>query len=456
MSSSPGSHSFCLLDDSLTPDDFIPNVDIDHDFISWATSEIISGPHDAQNDDRTSETNIDFVSWAHQQLDPAQPAPASHDVQNDAENTDAGMDFVSWACQQMSRPATPQSQHSESEAAEEAGFNIWLDSWLIEEPGRPQENDFVASAPRKPAWIPERGTGAFKRRADGELVGGAVNQPDVTFEVISSTQHAPERAWGGRLISQSTDYVVSHNLQDITDIFFAAEAIDSLVDQIVRNQITDANDQDYVALKISHPELSTPLRISFHQKKTFKPQAFLDSIYRWVQSGTVAFLMTGRLTLEVSVLSASSGSAPKSKRESVPRSVDAFFNAKTGITKIQNNGSDCGFLAMTLSKLCADDDSFSRTKDRNRWYMFTKPNSPELKEASVRLFSQLGISTDTPFNATMYQRVQESLSGYQLIIVERPSAVGVLKLRRGLTPLFRGPSCSEADYCGVSESGGTL
>lgn len=394
-------------------------------------------------------TPADFISWAQQELrEPAQ--------QQEAEQPEPVVDFITWATNLLQ----PEDNAGDPQQDDDAFHNVpaepatstppwehedldrWLDQWLASDAVINENADLLDHVPARsvPVWKPARGSGAFKRRANGDLVGGQINDgPQLQFEVIGSTAHAPEKAWGGRLTSQATEYIVKHNLQHITDIFFAAEAIDSMIEGIVRTQVTNANDDDYIALKICHPELTQPLRISFHQKKNFKPQAFLDSIYRWVQSGTVAFLMTGKLTLEVSVLSSSSGSSSKAKRDQAPNSIESFFGAKKGITKIINTGDDCGYLAVTLAKLCADDETLCRSKDRNRWNKLTKPNSNHLQAEKKKLFSALEIDTSQPLNATMFEVIQSRLTAYQLAVIERPSATGIVKQARGMAPLFLGP-----------------
>ena len=275
-----------------------------------------------------------------------------------------------------------------------------------------QDATDVAQRQQAIAWIPQRGTGALKRSL--EQTGGAVQSSLIVAEEV---YHEPQRsAFGGLLVEDAVCVRLKHNLHEIEDLLSAARGIDSAISSIVEPLIADARDEDYVALSIEHPDLDSAggMRLCYVHKRNFNPQSFLDSIYRWVQSNSTQFLMDGRMVLRVSVLRNAVGHGPKLK---APRRVESYFDPKRSIVTIRNTGSECGWLALTLGKIMADNPNM-RTKDRNEWLKLTREGSRSLRKTMVTVFE--GHNVNSPLCASKFTAVQETLGGYQLIVIKRP------------------------------------
>ena len=206
------------------------------------------------------------------------------------------------------------------------------------------------------------------KRSIGQT-GGFIGRAPVIL--LQQTYREPEQtAFNGRYMESAVRVTLNHNLHEITDILSAASCIDSAIQQIVEPLLAEACDRDFVAMSVQHPDLeSDGIRMPFCQRGTFNPRTFLNSIYHWVQSNSSCFLIDGQMILRVSILRSLVGHG---RHKSVEK-IDSYFHPKM-IMRINGRGSSCGWLALTLAKLLAD-EPLMRVKDRRLYDRLAAPNS---------------------------------------------------------------------------------
>lgn len=285
----------------------------------------------------------------------------------------------------------------------------------------PDEDGGLAWAPAPDDPLPDR----------NQQLGQGNDDPGL-IHVVRQSSTRQRSAFNGRFTEHSTDYTINHHLNNITDIYSVASTIDKFIHDLVSPVIAQANDTDFVSLQIIHEDLQKPIFVSYHRKNNFNEQAFLNSVFKLVQSGTSRFLLNGQLTLRVSILKSFSGNGrPKPK---VAVEVEKYFGGKYDVVNITNNDIHCGYLAITLGFLFAN----NYPMERNLWRSLTRPRSQHLVREMYQLFQQIGYHITQPFDILLAHAIQEKLPDHQLIVIQRPTPIQTL--RRADKPLFKGPS----------------
>ena len=232
----------------------------------------------------------------------------------------------------------------------------------------------------------------------------------------------------------STDYTLNHSLAQVTDIGAVAEAIDSFIARLVAPALALAEDTDYVSLQVFHPELESPIFVSYTTKSNFTAQSFMNKLFRFAQSGVTRFLLNGRLTVRVSILRMCVGRARSAR---VAFEIDSFFGRKNDVVQIINDSNSCAYLAITLGVLYADHLANGSFFTRYTWNQLRLPNSPRLRREMERLCLTLGIDHSIPFDLSLAPAVQQRLPQHQLVIIRRPTPQAVFGAADA--PLFKGP-----------------
>ena len=255
------------------------------------------------------------------------------------------------------------------------------------------------------------------------------------FRVTRQSATQIKTAWNGRLVERSTDFDITHSLGEVFDINTVAIATDNFISQLVTPTLATANIDDYVSVQLFHDELESPIYVSYTLKRHFAPQSFLNTIFKFAQSGISRFLMNGHLTLRVSILRSASGGA----RRRAALEIDDFFSRKENVVEIVNDNNYCGYLAITLGYLKAEGRGFvfGLPMTRFRWHQLTRERSPQLRTETEILFNSLGIDMSNMFNLSVASTVQTKMPDHQLIIIQRPQPSEVLS--RKDRPLFKGP-----------------
>ena len=255
---------------------------------------------------------------------------------------------------------------------------------------------------------------------------------DDLFQVMSQSQPTVRTAWNGKMQEHATDYNLSHNLTSVTDIYSVASSIDSFIQHLIAPVLDNADDADYVSMQIFHEELTQPIFVSYTKKQHFTAQAFLNKIFKFVQSGVSRFLMNGRLTLRLSIFKMFAGS---SLRPKLAVEAETFFGRKNNVVRIVNEGHYCGYLAITLGYL------YSSAKAENRqlreWRSLIAPRSTRLLDAMIHFCIERQIDPSLPFDLSQADDIQSKIPSHQLIVIRRPTPTNTFE--RKDKPLFKGP-----------------
>lgn len=251
------------------------------------------------------------------------------------------------------------------------------------------------------------------------------------FQVERQSATAVKSAWNGKMQEHSVDYTLSHNLTSIGDIYSVATSIDSFIHNLIAPILVNAEDNDYVSLQIFHDELATLIFVSYTRKQHFSPQSFLNKIFKFVQSGVSRFLLNGVLTLRVSIFKVYSGTGHNPR---VSVEADTYFGRKNDVVRIVNNGSFCGYLAITLGFIYAL--SRKENKPVKNWRRLVAPRSTHLLDEMIRFCLERGIDASIPFDLTIADAIQSTILTHQLIVIKRPTAASTFD--RSDMPLYMG------------------
>lgn len=254
--------------------------------------------------------------------------------------------------------------------------------------------------------------------------GGALTD---LFTVLGTSQPTVRRIFENRFVEKTVTINLSHKLANITDIYSVAEAVDAFIHSQVEPLIREASDYDFISLSIHHDTLTGgPIYVSYHRKMDFTSQLFLDRIFRFAQSGVTRFLLDGKMTLKVAILSNTTG---EGRRHQIARERNGAGGTKQDLIEIVNthHPRSCGYLAIALGKTLADWDG--KRKDAYLWRKLRAPNSPVLYNEARQLFDPLGIDIHEPLSLEKLQEVQSLFPAYQFYIVRQPTARGILKYK---------------------------
>jgi len=144
-------------------------------------------------------------------------------------------------------------------------------------------------------------------------------------------------------------------------------------------------------------------------------------------------MLNGRLTIRVSILKTFAGGVrpPKLSFEA-----DTFFGRKNDVVMIVNSGHYCGYLAITLGFLYANNQDGSAPLTPHEWRRLYQPNSKFLESAMLELFHEKQIDITTPFDMSRAPEIQQKFSEHQFIVIQRPTSSKTLQ--HADKPLFKG------------------
>jgi hypothetical protein len=134
---------------------------------------------------------------------------------------------------------------------------------------------------------------AKRTRTDRENVA-----PLVVFNLVNSYPVERHRHFE-RSIYRS-EYNITHNLSEYSNLFDIEYEIDNMLDEIISPLIARAQRNDVVLAYIRHSSLEKPIFITPQKAGSFEPKSFLDAIFGVSQSNRI-FLLDGELALEVSM-----------------------------------------------------------------------------------------------------------------------------------------------------------
>ena len=265
---------------------------------------------------------------------------------------------------------------------------------------------------------------------------GSSSPDDLQFNVRLDRRMKPLVARHLNATEDTYVYQIDHNLstflEGIKDRNVASfSAIGPKIDSLFLNLVEPHREKmaagDYLSIQVSHEQLERDIYVSYSFRDKFKSTSFLDKISALSQSDKTIFLNNGQLTIKITHYKGirGSGKGRGSTRARPPVTSNKYFQNKKSVAQIKNNDHSCGYLAIALGKILADDPEIIKNQT-SYWDSLLRPDRPGLRRSilapiSEDLFTSLGIDTTSPLDQDKLKAIQEKLPEYQITVIPRPT-----------------------------------
>ena len=253
---------------------------------------------------------------------------------------------------------------------------------------------------------------------------------DIIFNVRLDKKLKPLVSKNLNAVEDTFVYQIDHNLHNFIDGIknrnvesFAAigPQIDAMFADLVEPHLKKMEANDVISIQVSHEALERDIYINY-KRDNFKSTTFLDKISQLSQSDKTIFLNTGQLTIKITHYKGlrGSGRGRGSLSSRAPIQAKKYFSNKKSICKIDNTDHKCGYLAITLGKILADNPDIRKTNP-SQWDSLVRSGKNVLPRKMEELFLQLNVNISQPMDLENLNNIQTKMADYQIIVIPRPT-----------------------------------
>ena len=240
--------------------------------------------------------------------------------------------------------------------------------------------------------------------------------------LVSRNLNAQEDTFVYHLDHNLDEYLEGIKNRDVDSFAAIGKKIDAMFASLVEPHLKKLDKGDYISVQVSHENLDRDIYVNWSFRDNFKATTFLDKISQMAQSDKAVFLNSGKLDIKITQYKGlmGSGKGRGSMSTRVPVEKKTYHRNKKSVAFIPNNDHTCGYLAITLGKILADEPNIKETKG-DYWRNLRRAGRSQLKDLMTTLFQQLEIDTSTPVDEAKLRLIQSKLPEYQLVVVPSPT-----------------------------------
>ena len=262
-----------------------------------------------------------------------------------------------------------------------------------------------------------------------------------TFTILRETSLPAytQKILGRRVFTKQ--YEITHNLPTVIDVQKEHDRVTELYEQLVMDQMQEANDDDYISVTIKHEMLhlgniSKPIYMGQVQKKNFDPSKLVQKLGLVSQSNS--FLEDKLLTIEVATIRNMRWGG-RYQKCGAPVLAQNLYEKKHSIYNMApKDPNSCVYWAIVFGMEYHENRNITNTgfKDIKAWDVFRKNRRDRISKAAKNLCKKCQINYNEPCTLITLRKIQNIIKGnYQIIMFERPQRLD----RQPYIPLFKGP-----------------
>ena len=237
-----------------------------------------------------------------------------------------------------------------------------------------------------------------------------INVGNLNFQVINKFQkNYPTFHKFERFIN----VIIKHNLKSDLDLMAIRLDLNEMFKRIFELLTIDINDDDFIYIEISNPNVTSPIAIRPIKKSQFSYDQIFDKFFQYVQSFR-EFLAKNSFDISVNITKKVTGYGIK-KNLKVPTTIQQEIKNKRSIIEIKNHDNSCGLRAFFVAKYYQDNKN---NLDEKQWQIIRKNSYNIQYKESLKIAEEIGLNINNPFGPDEWQIIQNHFKEYQIKVID--------------------------------------
>lgn len=239
-------------------------------------------------------------------------------------------------------------------------------------------------------------------------------KPEIKFTFVKEFEPRNLNKFHRQIFKKT--FKAEHNFNQL-DILLAGNEIDSAFENLLREVIEKASDNDQVSVSLSNSSLQKPIFVSY-KKSHFQLKEIVNRLSERVQSKKFEGLKLAQtFDIEVSITKRISGSgshtALKNNNRCMPLNPSELAKRKKCVTSVTNADNACGYWAVILAR------QKKRNMSTQEWQLLSKNRRGRLETHARLMCMGAEVSYDEPMTRLEMIKIDSYLKPeFQLICLD--------------------------------------